>query len=95
MEETAAGAEEISAISDEIEFSVGNVANKAEEGAVSSKEIGKRALKLKDNSKLHQKEADETRVKIRKEMEAALNKTKEVEKIKILSDAILEISRSN
>ncbi|MDP4144969.1 MAG: methyl-accepting chemotaxis protein [Bacillota bacterium] len=92
VEETASSTEEISAISQEIEVAVENIANKAQEGAVSASEISKKALALKDSSTNLQNEANETRIKIKDTMDKALDRIKEVEKIKALSDAILQIS---
>ncbi|PJI06772.1 MULTISPECIES: methyl-accepting chemotaxis protein [Clostridium] len=92
IEETASGAEEINAIADEIESSVKVITGKAEKGSISADEIENRAVKLKDNSKNLSIEANETSVKIKETMDAALYKIKDVEKIKVLSDAILEIS---
>lgn len=91
-EETASSTYEISAISEEIEFAVESIANKAQEGDLSAEEISKKALSLKDNSIALQNEANETGIKIKDSMDKALYKIKEVEKIKALSDAILQIS---
>lgn len=92
IEETASGTEEITAISAEIEASVKVVADKAESGSVSVSEIKNRAFELKNNSKKFYVEADEKCVKIKQTMDSALYKIKEVEKIKVLSDSILQIS---
>ena len=92
MEETASSTEEINAISEEIEISVEAAASKAEEGAISADEISKKALVLKDSSIKLQDEANEIRFRIKNEMDIALEKIKDVEKIKTLSDAILQIS---
>lgn len=92
MEETASSTEEINTISEEIEIAVEAIADKAQEGAVSAEKISNKALALKDNSMALQKEADETRSKIKVSMDSALQKIAEVEKIKALSDAILQIS---
>lgn len=92
IEETASGAEEINAVSSEIASSVKVIAGKAEKGSISANEIEGRAVKLKDSSKKLYSEANETRIKIKETMDVALYKIKDVEKIKVLSDAILEIS---
>lgn len=92
IEETASGTEEINVIAEEIEASVKVVADKAESGSISASEIKNRAFELKNNSKKFYIEADEKCVKIKQTMDSALYKIKEVEKIKVLSDSVLEIS---
>ncbi|UZQ52245.1 hypothetical protein [Clostridium kluyveri] len=56
---------------------------------MSANEISNKAIELKSNSVELQADADKTRTDIRKTMDEALKKIKEVEKIKVLSDAIL------
>jgi len=92
MDQTAASTQEINATSLEIETAIETIAEKAQEGAMSASEISKKALALKEGSIARQNEADETRLYIKKNMDEAIAKSKEVEKIKVLSDAILQIS---
>lgn len=92
MEETASSTEEINATSVEIEAAVESIAAKAQEGALSAGEISKKALALKEGSIVRQNEADITRLNIKKELDLAMEKSREVERIKTLSDAILQIS---
>lgn len=92
VEATAVATEEISAVAGEIEIAVGNIAEKAQEGALSASEINDRAVSLKENSIKLQEEANETHSKIKNLMDEALEKIKEVEKIKILTNSILDIS---
>ena len=92
VEETAASTEELNTISEEIESVVEKISGKAQEGALSADEISKKALKLKDSSMNLQSEANETLLKIKASMDIALDKIKEVERIKSLSDEILQIS---
>ncbi|MFZ7102446.1 MAG: methyl-accepting chemotaxis protein [Peptococcaceae bacterium] len=92
MEETAASTEEITATSNEIENAVETVAIKAQEGALSAGEISKKAVSLKESSRELQTEADQTRLAIKQEMDEALEKAREVDKIKTLSEVILQIS---
>ena len=92
MEETASSTEEITATSNEIENAVETVAAKAQEGALSANEISKKALSLKESSLDLQTEADQTRLAIKQGMDEALEKAKEVDKIKTLSEVILQIS---
>lgn len=92
MEETASSTEEITATSHEIAHAVEIVAVKAQEGALSAHEISKKAVSLKDSSFAFQSEADQTRFAIKETMDGALEKAKEVDKIKTLAEAILQIS---
>ncbi|MBP2033359.1 methyl-accepting chemotaxis protein [Clostridium algifaecis] len=92
MEETAASTEEINSSSCEIESVVGTIADKAQDGAESAEEISKKALALKDDSVKLQEDANKTRLNIKIVMDAALEKTKKVEKIRALSETIFEIS---
>lgn len=92
MEETAASTEQISSVSEEIEVKVKDVENKSQDGVVSANEISKKAISLKETSISLQNDANETRVKIKNQMDIALEKIKEVEKIKTLADAISKIS---
>lgn len=92
MEETSASTEEISATSLELGTAVQSIADKAKDGSVSAREISKRAMTLKNNSITNETDANETRVSIKKMMDEALEKVKKIDKIRSLSDAILEIS---
>ncbi|WP_088186105.1 methyl-accepting chemotaxis protein [Desulfosporosinus sp. FKA] len=92
MEETASSAEEMNTMSGEIENAVETIAKRAQDGAKSAGEINERAIQLKNNSTVLQTDANETRISIKKVMDEALEKTNEVEKIRLLSEAILEIS---
>ncbi len=92
IEETASSTQEINATSQDIEGAIARIADKAGEGAVSANEISNKAVQLKDSSMALQTEANETRLAIKKAMDEALKKISDVEKIKALSDAILQIS---
>ncbi|MHC1684051.1 MAG: methyl-accepting chemotaxis protein [Clostridiaceae bacterium] len=92
IEENAACTEEITANTIEIERAINNIADKSQSGAVSANEISKKANELKNNAKTSQNNAYEIRKKIDKAMSEAIEKTKEVEKIKVLAEAILQIS---
>ncbi len=92
IEETASSTQEINATSQDIENAVARIADKATEGALSASEISNKAVQLKETSMTLQTEANETRLAIKKAMDEALRKISDVEKIKTLSDAILQIS---
>lgn len=90
--ETASSTEEINSISEEMETAVESIASKAQDGAISATGINQRAITLKDNSVSLQNEANATHLNIRKSMDTALDKIKEVDKIKSLTNVILNIS---
>lgn len=92
MEATASTIEEITTTSAEIETAIEIISMRAQEGARSANEISMKASVLKDQAKHSQATAHEIRLHIDKSMSDALEKSKEVEKIKSLSEAILQIS---
>lgn len=92
MEETSASTEEINSSSYEFKTAVESIADKAQQGAESAEEISKKAIALKDSSIALQADANETRISIKKVMDEAIEKAREVEKIRALSDAIMQIS---
>ncbi|BCZ44787.1 hypothetical protein psyc5s11_08540 [Clostridium gelidum] len=92
VEETASSTEELNAMSTDIESAIELIADKSQEGSISAGEISKKALSLKDSSVKHHNEANEIRVNIKNSMDEALDKIKEVEKIRALADTILQIS---
>lgn len=92
MQETSALTEEINSSSIDLKTVVNSIANKAQEGSVSAEEISKKAMNLKNSSITLETEANKTRMDIKKVMDEALEKVKEVEKIKVLANSIEEIS---
>ncbi|RII33670.1 methyl-accepting chemotaxis protein [Clostridium chromiireducens] len=92
VEETAASTEEINAISEEIETAVEHISDKAQDGAISANKINSRASALKDGSVMLQRQATEAHSSIKQAMNEALDKIKSVEKIKMLTNAIFNIS---
>ena len=92
MEETAAAAEEMSATSQEIERAVHSIAQKSQEGSVQAGEINKRADETKESVKKSQKKATDTLINTKKELEEALEESKVVEQISVLSSAIMQIT---
>ncbi|HAA26134.1 MAG TPA: hypothetical protein DCE11_08490 [Ruminiclostridium sp.] len=91
-QETAASAEEMSAASQEIENAVRTIAEKARNGADVADRISKRARELKENAMISQNTADKIRTDIDAEMKKALEKSREVNKINILTGSILQIT---
>ena len=92
MEETASATHEINSTYVQIEAAVETIAEKAQVGAISATEISKKANALRDNAKNSQVHTNEVRLIIDKTMIEAIEKTREVERIKVLSDSILQIS---
>lgn len=92
MEETSASTEEINHSALELETSVEVITKKVEKGTESANEISKKAIALRNNSINTQAKDNEIRANIKKVMDEALEKAKEFGKIKVLSDAILNIS---
>ena len=92
MEETAASTEEISATTEEIENTIEWIAKESQEGEVSATEISNRAKSLKNASLSMQMEAADTQSKIKEAMDAALDHSKEIDNISVLTNTILEIS---
>ncbi|WP_251859772.1 methyl-accepting chemotaxis protein [Clostridium sp. Marseille-Q2269] len=92
MEETGASSEEMSATSEELEKAVENIALKAEEGANSAGEILAKVEKLKANAIESEKNANKVKNNIYDATKDAIEKSKTIEEINILSDAILQIT---
>lgn len=92
MEETAASAQEMSATSQEIERAVNSIADKSQEGSVQAGEINKRADNTKESVKNSQKKANEIFITTQKELKEALEESKVVEQISVLSNAIMQIT---
>lgn len=92
MEETAASSEEMSATSQEIEKSIQFITEKSTEGAEAANEISSRAEKTKDDVSNAQKKAYDTFVNTKGQLEEAITNSKVVEKIKVLSESIMDIT---
>lgn len=92
MEESAASSEEINATTKEIENAVNSVAEKAQEGAVTSTQINVRAKALHESAVTSKQTAIDIYQNSKTHLDIALEKTKEVEKINVLSNTILQIS---
>lgn len=92
MEETAATTEEIAATSNELEKFADSIKEKAESGADSSKLISSRAQKLRESALNSQKSAEQIGREININMRDAIDKSKSVDKINELSEAILQIA---
>lgn len=92
IEETAASMQEMNSASTEIEAAVKNIALKAEEGSVEAKNINLRAETLKIDAKKSQQVATDIYTATHKKMSAAIEQSKTIEQIGVLSDSILAIT---
>lgn len=92
MEETAASSEEMSATASEIERAVESIALKAQQGAVSAGEINRRASELKQTAVSSQMNAQNIYVSTQDKLIKAMQDSKSVDQINVLSDAILQIT---
>ena len=92
IEEVASSTEEIAATTEEFGKAVEDVSVRANEGTQTSDEINNRVIQIKKHTEESQATMQEIRINIDSSMAEAIELSKEVEKIKILSDAILNIS---
>ena len=92
MEETAAAAEEMNASSNEIEKASVSISTRAQEGSLSVHEISKRASELQASALASTQNSIEKFKTSKQSLNEAVERSKQIEKIKILSDTILEIS---
>ncbi|PNT90387.1 methyl-accepting chemotaxis protein [Clostridium thermosuccinogenes] len=96
MEETAASTQEMNATASEIENAIDSIASKAQDSAIAADEISKRANDLKAKAVASQRSATEIYTNTHGKLINAIEQSKAVEQIKVLSDAILDIaSRTN
>lgn len=96
MEETSAMSEEMNATTIEIESAIESIAKKAQDGSETAGEVSKKATELRRTAEESLKSAQEIRLNNSAKLRDAIEKSKAVERIHILSDAILEIaSRTN
>ena len=92
MEETAASAEEITASVVDVENNAESIAEKTKQGSLLSKEITQRALKLKGDAINSNENAQRIYNDVKTKMEDAIEQSKAVEQINVLTDTILGIT---
>lgn len=92
MEETAASMEEMNATSNEIEKVLDDISEKANSGVDSAKEINNRAVSLKDDAVVSRQNAYEIYDNTNEKLREAIEESKTIEQISILSDSILAIT---
>ncbi len=92
MEETAAATEQVNASSQEIESAIEAMNEKAQKGSMEAEEIGSRAITLRDSSILSEKTANDIYEDTTHKLKTALENSKAVENINVLTGTILQIS---
>lgn len=92
MEETAASMEEMNAVSIEIGQSVDVIATKSEESLKAITKIKERANKLKDDVTTAQEAAANMYVEVDGQLTKAIEESKAIEQINILTESILQIT---
>lgn len=92
MEETAAAAQEMNATSLEIVRAIESIADKSQEGSETASEISKRAVALKLRAEKSSDHVKDIYKSTEAELKKAIEQSKTVEQINILSNAILQIS---
>jgi methyl-accepting chemotaxis protein len=92
MEETAASMQEMNATSTEIGSAIGNIALKAEEGAVSAGEVNQRAVDLKEGAEKNKQAAHEIYALTHEKMKTAIEDSKKIEQVRVLTESILNIT---
>jgi methyl-accepting chemotaxis protein len=92
MEETAAASEEMTATAQDMEKAVHSIAYKSEEGARKANEITQRARETQINVESAQYNAMKVFQETKEALEKAIEHSKVVEQINILSQAIMQIT---
>ncbi len=92
MEETAATTEQVNASSQEIESAIEAMNEKAQKGSTEAEAIGNRAIRLRDSSILSVKTANNIYQETTHKLKTALENSKAVEHINVLTGTILQIS---
>jgi methyl-accepting chemotaxis protein len=92
MEETAASSEEMSATSQEIERAVQSIAKRSEEGAKAAGEINNRAENIREDVSTSLKRAKEIFKNTKTQLESAIEESKVVKEINMLSESIIQIT---
>ncbi|MDP4178215.1 MAG: methyl-accepting chemotaxis protein [Bacillota bacterium] len=92
MQETAASAEEMTATSQEIERTIHSIAESSQKGAIEANEISRTAGEAKIQVQNSQKKSQETFINTKVELEKALEASKVVKQISVLSESIMDIA---
>lgn len=92
MEETSATAEQMANISKSMQSSIVSIAEKSKSGADDATKINERATEAKSNVTVSQQKAQTILESTQKKLEDAIQSSKIVEQINVLSDGIMEIT---
>ncbi len=92
MQQTAATMQEMSATSSEIEAAVENIAKKSQETSFAANDISIRALSLRNAARDSKDYAYNIYKKANTELTHAIEQSKSIEQIKVLSDTIMQIT---
>lgn len=92
MEETAASMEEMNATSNHISQILDDISYKAEQGVTSAKEINNRALEVKKEAMESKENVNNIYDLTQSKLKEAIEESKTIEQINILSDSILAIT---
>ncbi|OHW62296.1 methyl-accepting chemotaxis protein 2 [Andreesenia angusta] len=92
VEETAASSEEIAATTNEMQENIARTFKKIQDANSSIEEIDEKALKLKRDAEESRSEALEVYSEVNEEIVRAMEASKNIEKIKLLSETILGIT---
>ncbi len=92
MEETAAAMEEMNATSADIETAVENIATKAQETSFAAQDISKRAEELMVSAKKSKDYAYSVYESANSELTTAIEHAQSIEKIRVLSESIMQIT---
>lgn len=92
MEETAATAEEINASTFEVNNWVSSIYERSKKGLAASDEISIRANDLKQNALVSVEETTNVYATVKEQLNTAIDQAKMIEKINMLSNAIMQIT---
>lgn len=92
IDETARNSHSVTKTSEEIESAVHSIAVKAQEGANEAVKISERAFQVKENVHKSQEKSKDIQNSIKGKLLEAIDQAKVVDDIKVLSDAILNIT---
>ncbi|WP_166244253.1 methyl-accepting chemotaxis protein [Paenibacillus turpanensis] len=92
MQQTAATTESMAEAAGEMETAIGTIANKAQEGAFTASEISKRAAELKASASESISKTQVVYKSTNEKLRQAIQDSKAVDQIKVLTDSILEIT---
>lgn len=92
MQESAASAEDMIATSQDIGQAISDMAERSQDGAMAAEEISKRAENVKEVMNISQNKAKRILEESKSQLELAIENSKVVEQIYILSESIMQIT---